>query len=299
VDQEDPFFTTPIDPADPNRVGFTKRPVLLDPVDWVDGWPTVNGGAGPSDAEMPAPAAQEGQVSRHETRLVEPQVIGRQIRADEFDRTRLRGGWDWVREDAADYSVAGGVLRFEVQQADLFVDSDTASVLVRNAPDRDYVVETRVRVDVPNEGCCFNFAQAGLVVYGDDDNFIKLVNASIFETRQTEFAKELAPVPTPQYSRYGNTVVGPPSEHPGWTWLRIAVEHLDTEQEQAAAGGDTERYTSYTSQDGVRWVRGGVWTHSLDNARIGLVSMAAPAPDTYTAEFDYVRISRLREGAVS
>ena len=38
VDQEDPFFA--FDP------GFTKRPALLDPIDWVNGWPTVNGGAG-------------------------------------------------------------------------------------------------------------------------------------------------------------------------------------------------------------------------------------------------------------
>jgi len=297
VDQEDPFFTTPIDPAEPNRLGFTKRPALLDPVDWVDGWPTVNGGAGPSDTEMPAPAGQEGQVSRHTTRLVEPQVIGRQIRADEFDRNRLRRGWDSVRGEAAEYSVAGGLLRFEVQQADLHVDSNNASVLLRNAPQRDYVVETRVRIaGLPNEGCCHNFTQAGLVIYGDDDNYIKLVDVSIWETRQTEFAKELKPVPTPQWARYGNTVVGPPAEYPGFTWLRIAVEHLD-EQEQAVAGGDTERYTAYTSQDGVRWVRGGVWTHSLGrDAHIGLVSMAAPAKDTYTAEFDYLRISRLREG---
>ena len=42
-------------------------------------------------------------------------------------------------------------------------------MLVRGAPSADYVVETRVRVDVPDEGCCFNFAQAGLMVYGDED----------------------------------------------------------------------------------------------------------------------------------
>ena len=291
VDQEDPFFTTPVEK---DRLGFTKRPALLDPIDWIDGWPTVNGGAWASDTAMPAPAAQEGEKSRYRTRLVAPQVVGRQVAADQFDGATLQADWDWVRKDAADYSVAGGALRFEVQQADLYVDSNNASVLLRDAPTRDYVVETRVRVDVPNEGCCFNYAQAGLVVYGDDDNFVKLVDASIWETRQTEFAKELKPVPTSQWARYGNTVVGPPSEHPEWTYLRIVVEHLD-EAEQAVAGGDTERYTAYTSQDGERWVRGGVWTHSLGNARIGLVSMAAPAPDTYTGEFDYVRVSLLRQ----
>ncbi len=59
----------------------------------------------------------------------------------------------------------------------------------------DYVVETRVKLNLPPEGCCYNYVQAGLVIYGDDDNFIKLTHVSIWETRQTEFAKELAPVP--------------------------------------------------------------------------------------------------------
>ena len=74
------------------------------------------------------------------------------------------------------------------------------------------------------------------------------------------------------WSRYGNTVVGPPGDD--WTYLRIVVEHLSG-AEQREAGGDTERYTAYTSQDGRTWVRGGVWTHSLGDEQIGLVSMGA------------------------
>jgi arabinan endo-1,5-alpha-L-arabinosidase len=242
---------------------------------------------------MPAPAAQEGQRSRHKAKLVKPQVVGTVIDADEFSGASLSGAWDWVREPSSGYAVSGGVLRFDVQKADLYVDNNTASVLVRDAPAGDYVVETKVRVDVPDSGCCFNYAQAGLVVYGDDDNFIKLSSASIWETRQTEFAKELNPVPA-GWSRYGNTVVGPPGED--WTWLRIVVERL-TGAEQAEAGGDTERYTAYTSQDGTTWVRGGVWTHSLGiDAQIGLVSLAEPSDGEFTAEFDHVRVSSLKGG---
>ena len=112
VDQADPFYA--FDP------GFTKRPALLDPIDWVDGWPTVNGGAGPSDTKMPAPAAQEGQRSRHTTKLVKPQVVNRLVQQDDFSGTSLDGRWDWVREPASGVSVAGGVLRFDVQAADLY-----------------------------------------------------------------------------------------------------------------------------------------------------------------------------------
>ena len=289
VDQDDPFFDF--------ATGFTKRPALLDPVDWVDGWPTVRGGAWASDTTMPAPAAQPGERSRYTTKLVKPQVVGQLLDRDEFSGTRLSSDWSWGNpENTGEVTVSDGQLRWQVEHTDLYVDSNTASVLVRNAPKGDYFVETKVRLDgLPAEGCCFNYAQAGLVIYEDDDNFVKLTDTSIWETRQTEFAKELNPVPE-GWQRYGNTVVGPPGDD--WTWLRIVVERL-TGAEQRAAGGDTERYTAYTSQDGVTWVRGGVWTHSLGtNARIGLVSMGATDQVTIpiTAEFDYVRVYSVKGG---
>ena len=289
VDQQDPFFEF--------ATGFTKRPALLDPVDWVDGWPVVNGGAGASDSRMPAPAAQEGQRSRYTPTLVKPQVTGRVLDADDFSGSALDGDWSWAQGRVGDATVSGGLLRWEVEHTDLYVDTDTASVLVRDAPKGDYVVQTKVRLTgLPDEGCCFNYAQAGLVVHADDDNFVKLTDISIWETRQTEFAKELNPAPE-GWSRYGNTVVGPPGDD--WTWLRIVVERLHG-ADRRAAGGDTERYTAYTSQDGTTWVRGGVWTHHLgSDARIGLVSMGATdqVSDPITAEFDDLRVYSLKSGA--
>jgi len=178
---------------------------------------------------------------------------------------------------SASSGLENGAFRFDTQAADLYVDSNNASVLTEPAPQGNYAVETRVKLNLPAEDCCFNYVQAGLVIYGDDDNFIKLAHVSIWETRQTEFAKELAPVPE-DYPRYGNTVVGPPDE---WTYLRIV--------KRTQAG--EELYTAYTSRDGQSWVRGGVWTHQLGNsARIGLVSMGGSG---YTANFDYVQVYRL------
>ncbi len=196
---------------------------------------------------------------------------------------------DLIRQPAAgSYGVANGAFRFNTQAADLFVDSNNASVLTRPAPKGDYTVETRVRLNVPNDLEAYNFVQGGLVVHGDDDNFIKLVNASIWETRQTEFAKEINPV-DPGYSRYGNTVVGPPAT---WTYLRIVVDRLVGVQKREA-GGDRERYTAYTSQDGRTWVRGGSWTHTLRDARIGLVSMGGAG---FTSQFAYVRVYEPGQG---
>lgn len=271
VDRNDPYLD--------GAVGFTKRPALLDPIDWVNGWPTVRGGEWASDTPQQAPAAQPGQKTNYRTKLAKRDELGQLIFAEEFNGSTLSPAWEWVRQPAVgEYAVENGTLRFETQAADLFVDNNSASVLTADLPNGNYVVETRVKLNVPPEGCCYNYVQAGMVIYGDDDNFIKLVHASIWETRQTEFAKELAPVPA-GYPRYGNTVVGPPSD---WTYLRIA---------KRTQGGE-ELYTAYTSTDGTTWVRGGTWTHELGNdARIGLVSMGG---EGFTANFDYVRVYQLR-----
>ncbi len=37
----------------------TRRPGLIDRIEWEDGWPVVNGGAGPSTAEQVAPVVRE------------------------------------------------------------------------------------------------------------------------------------------------------------------------------------------------------------------------------------------------
>jgi arabinan endo-1,5-alpha-L-arabinosidase len=273
ADVNDPFFEGTTD--------FTKRPALLDAIDWIDGWPTLNGGAGPSDTPQHAPAAQPGDTTNHKARMAKADVVGKTIWADEFDDGTLNG-WEWVREPAEDtYAETGGLFSMDTQPADLFVDSNNASVLLADAPSGNYVVETKVRLDPPPTGCCFNYVQAGLVVYGDDDNFIKLVNVSIWNTRQTEFAKELAPVPD-GYPRYGNMVVGPSGE---WTWLRIV------HRTSGAGVGGTETYTAYTSQNGVDWSRGGTWTHTLgEDASIGLVAMGGSG---FEAEFEYVRVSKV------
>jgi arabinan endo-1,5-alpha-L-arabinosidase len=163
------------------------------------------------------------------------------------------------------------------QSADLFTDSNNASVLLADLPDGNWMIETKVHINLPPEGCCFNYVQAGVLVYGDDDNFLKLGETSIWETRQTEWAKEMFPVPS-GYPRYGNTVVSAPGD---WTWLRIARWPQDGHI----------NYQAYVSTDGINWNRGGVWTHALDDARLGLYAMGGSG---FQADFDYVKVYRIR-----
>ncbi|WP_127480990.1 family 43 glycosylhydrolase [Nocardioides pantholopis] len=259
---------------------FTKRPALLDRLTWDRGWPEVRAGRWASDDREPAPVVRPRQGADRPPAPVRPLRLGRELGGyrDDFG-DGLDSAWSWVREpDPTTYQVSGGALRWQTQPGDLAREVNTASVLTRPAPRGDFAVQTRVRLDLPPEGCCQNYVQAGLLAYADDDRFLKLAHVSIWETRQTEWAIEVPPGP-PGYPRYGNGVVGPPGET---TTLRIAV--------QRRPGRD--RFTAFTRQDGGRWVRGGTWRHELGAAdRIGLVSMGGAG---YTAEFRGVRAWRLR-----
>jgi arabinan endo-1,5-alpha-L-arabinosidase len=281
VDATDPYFA--------GATGFTKRPALMDRLTWIDGWPVVRGGKFASDTPQLAPAAQPGDRATPAGAAVRWDAPGSRIpgSSDDFNGTSLDPAWTWVRPpDASTYRVENGVFSMDTQPADLYVDSNNASVLTRPAPAGDYLVETRVRLTVPAEGCCFNYVQAGLVLYQNDDSFMKLVNVSIWNTRQTEFAREVDNVPA-GYPRYGNTVVGPPGE---WTWLRIAVRTNVTGGVSGPYGGD-QRFTAYTSHDGITWTRGGTWAGDLGaNMKIGLVSMGGSG---FRAEFDSVVVSQI------
>lgn len=273
VNRFDPYFE-----SEPT---FTKRPVLLDPLDWRNGWPTVRAGRWASAKRMPAPASQPGEQSRYRPRWSADDRVGAKVArfSDDFSGSALNSRWSWANGEApaGDYGVEGGALRFETQAGDLAREVNTAPVLTSAAPNGDYVVQTRVRLNVPADGSIHNFVQAGLVAYDGADKYLKLVHASIWETRQTEFAKEVRRAVDDGH-RYGNTVVGTPST---WTFLRIVKRDV----------GDGERYTAYTRQPGHRWVRGGTWAHNLgDDARIGLVSMGGTG---FTAKFDYVHVYRL------
>jgi len=273
VDQQDPYVAA--------HVGSTKRPLLADPLDWHDGWPIVRGGAGPSDQPMPGPVAQPGWRTTYHARYLPQPQPGRPDTAlsDAFTGSQLSSQWSWVREpDAGTWSVGGGSLTMKTQNADIHPPSTPlASVLTERAPSGDYVAQVRVKVDTPTSGCCYNYVQGALMIYGDDGHYIKLDSVSIWNTRQTEFGKEDSSEPA-DYPSYGNSVVGPVGD---WTWLRI-VHHMV---------GGLDAYSAYTSLDGENWVGGVTWTADLGSApRIGLASFGGSG---FTTTFQQLSVSAL------
>lgn len=196
--------------------------------------------------------------------------------SDEFDDGELDEAWSWVREDP-DARETGGAFRWPTQAADLVGTGNDAGVLLRDAPEGEYTVETKLAIDLGTD-TVRNFQQGGLIVYVDDDHFLRLSHVAIWNTRQTEFGKEM---PFADGLSFGGMLVGPPADT---TWLRLS-HRIDPDN------GEHE-YRAATSRNGEDWIRGGVWTLPADaEPRIGLVSHGGDTPQA-TSEFDYFRVYR-------
>lgn len=227
--------------------GINRRPMLIDRLSWDGGWPSVHNG-------QPTPRPR------------------RAVFTDDFAGTDPGPGWTWIRRDDRAV-VSGGALRWPTQAADLVGTGNTAAVLVRDAPRGDYVVETKLSIDLGVD-TVRNYQQAGLIVYAGDDDFARLSHVAIWNTRQLEFGREL---PYAGRLSYGGMVEGPPAET---TWLRLA---------HTVVGGE-HRYRAGWSTDGRTWSWGGTWTFPATvTPRIGLISHGG---DGAQAVFDYVRVYR-------
>jgi len=199
--------------------------------------------------------------------------------SDEFNNATLGSEWEWVRQP--DGQERGGAYRWPVQSTDLVGTGNNASVLLRDAPEGEYVVETKLTIDLGTD-TVRNYQQGGLIAYASDDHFARLSHVAIWNTRQTEFGKEM---PFADGLSYGGMLIGPPSDT---TWLRLA-HRVDPEN------GEHE-YRAATSRDGRNWIWGGVWTLPADaDPRIGLISHGKQTGDEdprATARFDYFRVYR-------
>jgi len=249
----------------------------------VDDWPEVRGGYWVSDTPQPAPAAQPFQQNNYQPQVASDDEPGGEITAlsDEFNSTTLSPQWHFIHPAANNtYTLTGSSYEVVTMGPDENGDPQHVAILGEPAPSGDYMVETKLTTGVPfDNSCCYNFAQGTLFIYGNDQNSIKMDVFPDFDTRQTEFGKQMGPVP-PNYPIYGNMIVGPAA---ATTWLRL-VKRTRTD--------GTELYTAYTSNDDEHWMRGGTWEHNLGaGAQIGISAENAAG---FTMDFDYVRVYRLK-----
>ena len=277
IDRADPYLT--------GTAGINERPMLIDRLDWVNGWPQVRGGCGPSASPQPGPtvndpgAAPSSTVSAATTTDCPSDfTVGTLDRgnSDEFNSARLQPDWRRVRNP--NVTLTGATLNWVTERTDLVGTGNDASLLLRKPSTDNWTVETKVTIDLGTD-VIRNYQQAGLIAYVNDNLFTRLSHVAIWNTRQTEFGKEM---PYAGGLSYGGTIVGPPAET---TWLRITAR-IDPSTKEI-------RLTPFTSRNGSSWTRGGTWTlPPKSDIRVGLLSHGAGGSDASpaTARFDYFRL---------
>ena len=93
-----------------------------------------------------------------------------------------------MRHEPGGYTVGGGKLTLPAAHGDFFQNATNTNpnILLQPAPSGPWTMSTRLTFD-PNE----NFEQAGLLVYGDDNNYVK-ADYVYSSARVLEFLRETA-----------------------------------------------------------------------------------------------------------
>lgn len=203
----------------------------------------------------------------------EPNLAGYTV--DQFDNTTLDSGvWSIFQESAGNWSLTQnpGSMTIHTTATDVYQDNNSQNnVFLRNVPgDGDFEIVTKVTAPIAK-----NHQQAGLFIWQNADNFIKLahvwVNGSAVET-----AYEINRV----YQQPANQV-----KHPGGDTMTLKIRKI----------GD--RYTTYY-WDGYEWIQAAAAvTANLTNIKIGFFANNIVAGnDRINAKFEYFAVRAIQGG---
>lgn len=190
---------------------------------------------------------------------------------DEFEASTLSDAWSFVREDPAHWRIGGiagrrwdGYFVVDLQPGDLEMTNDARNLLLRAMPQGDLSLETLVNFWYPLSA---NYQQGGLIIYQDDDNYIRL--GHVFrDGMRIEYEAEI------------NGVIQERSD----AWM------VDTPRLRIERRGNV--YTAAYSASGVDWTPlGQPVTVDWPNARMGLAAYAGPATQLPSAALNWFRVT--------
>jgi beta-xylosidase len=185
---------------------------------------------------------------------------------DDFNRTTLDTRWFWVREKPVSWSLETqpGFLTIVCDQGDLYEShNDNSNTLLSKTDAPDFQIETKVNLKP-----LADFEQAGLVIYYNDDNYVKLIRifseGSKVELLCESRGKGSSPI---QLLSSASTV-----------YLRLVKKGSS--------------YTGFYSTNGADYRRVGSFTLTGQGApKAGLIAFSLASGRNVKAAFDYFQIS--------
>lgn len=190
---------------------------------------------------------------------------------EEFDGSALTSDWETVRP-SGNLTVSAGSVKIPMEATDLYQTTNTARDLVlTDLPEGPFVATTKVTAPINRQ-----YQSAGLLIYGDDDNYLK----HVFQGRSSDPNAASNIIQTARETT-GTAVEtntsGLGASFPSTVWLRLTSE-------------DGEQVLGSYSTDGETWtaMSGGYSVADITNPRIGLLSAANQAGGAgITASFDF------------
>ncbi len=188
--------------------------------------------------------------------------------SDEFKA--LGKQWNIIREDKSSWSLQNGALTVVTGAGDVTLANNNASNIFVQSANTDWTAETRLSTSsVPGSPA----QNAGLIAYGDDDNFVKLVYAApAFGRGAPQAAPGAAPAGSIQLiaEEGGNnkatvnvSLSGLPVKDNN-VWLRLVKSG--------------SQYTAYYSLDGRKFTKAGEAKVQLKDIQAGLIACEGVRP---------------------
>ena len=288
---------------------YAARQLMMDPIDWVNGWPVVRDGIGDNDQPQPLPASQPAATNGYVTPVFTADAPGTLLTAYSQDfpgATAFNSEFSFIHQNpntscqsdgsgvgasfpygplsanTPGFSASGYTLCSNFAASDSSYPGDTMAqlpILAETEPTGNYLIEIKFHSLVPATACCSaNYSSQGLLVYSSDGTYLRLDEAANFDTRQIEFLNQLTSLSNVFYAP-GGTPNGA-----NYTYLRLSKRITNT-----TPGAAT--YTSYSSVDGVNYVRGPAWdvSYGTTGTKVGIFS----GNTGFGAIFSYIHVSTL------
>ena len=293
----------------PNVTGYTARQLMMDPLDWVNGWPVVRNGTGDSDQPQPVPAAQPNGTNGYVPPAYTPDAPGTALAnysQDFAGATAFSSQFSFIHgpdpkaaclDPGNSFTVVPGsnpgfgatgytlcsAFGETTNVPGTAYSMTTVPILSEAEPAGNYLVEIKFHSLTPATGCCsYNYPAQGLMIYSTDTVYLRLDDFADYDTRQIEFLNQFGLNTSNNTAYTAFAPVGTP-HNTAYTYLRLAKRITNT-----TTGAAT--YTSYSSIDGSTWVRGPAWNVSYGTgAKIGVFADNLGEGAT----FSYIHVSTL------
>lgn len=194
---------------------------------------------------------------------------------DSFDSSKLNDEWSIVQPVAANWSLSDnpGHLRIKALNGDIYQTSnDLKNIFLKDAPTGDFEITAKVTAPVRH-----NFQQAGLLIWQDADNYVRLGHVWDSTVSASGYSLETAKETKAVYTKAAHM-----APHPQTDTVYLKIRKVGNQ------------YTTFY-WSGAGWIQASdPLTSDIRAAKIGFYSLG----ETMNADFDYITVQPVVSGSL-